>query len=237
MPNDFFRFKQFTIYQDQCAMKVCTDACLFGAWFADKIHGKKSVLDIGAGTGLLSLMLAQKNEAIFHAIEINHPSFEQLEQNINASLWKNHITAMEGDATTFNFPMGYDFIITNPPFYEGDLLSPDNQKNFAKHHTGLTLLQLTEVIQRQLTKKGNFGILLPYHRTHEYIVIAEKCGFYLCEQLLVKQTAKHDFFRSILHFSRQRSGTLQTYILAIRDDHQHYTPEFTSLLKDYYLYL
>lgn len=218
-------------------MKVCTDSCILGAWFADKISGGKTILDIGAGSGLLTLMLAQKNNSIFHAIEIDHHSFEQLQQNISASQWKEHIIAMKGNAASFTFPVQYDFIITNPPFYEGDLLSPITQKNFAKHHTGMTLQRLTEVIHNHLTREGSFGILLPYHRTDEYIAIAEKKGFYLCEQLLVKQTPKHDYFRSMLHFNRQISGTVQTNKLTIRDEHQIYTPEFTALLKDYYLYL
>ncbi|MBN8787075.1 MAG: methyltransferase, partial [Terrimonas sp.] len=93
MPNNYFQFKQFTVYHDQCAMKVCTDACILGAWFAEKIPDKSLVLDIGAGSGLLTLMLAQKNNGHFHGIEIDLPSFGQLQQNIANSNRQNHILA------------------------------------------------------------------------------------------------------------------------------------------------
>lgn len=218
-------------------MKVCTDSCILGAWFAQKTAGKKRILDIGAGSGLLSLMLAQKSEAAIDAIEIDPSSFQQLNQNIADSPWKDNITAIKGDAATYTFPAQYDFIITNPPFYEGDLLSPEKQKNIAKHHTGLTLQQLTGVIENNLSPDGSFGILLPFHRTDVYKTIARKSGFFLHEQLFVRQTPGHDYFRTVLHFSKQETDGLQTYSYTIKDNHHAYTPEFTALLKDYYLHL
>ncbi|PVD52182.1 methyltransferase [Terrimonas sp.] len=237
MPNNYFQFKQFTVYHDQCAMKVCTDACILGAWFAEKIPDKSLVLDIGAGSGLLTLMLAQKNNGHFHGIEIDLPSFGQLQQNIANSNRHNHILAFNGDACTYSFPTKYNFIITNPPFFEGDLKSPDAQKNLAMHSTALTLEKLTDVIDENLTPDGSFGILIPYHRTEAYISIARAKGFYLSEKLLVKQTPAHNYFRSILHFTRKKTDAVQTHELTIKDNNNTYTEAFTTLLKDYYLYL
>lgn len=237
MPNPYFQFKQFTIHQDQCAMKVCTDACILGAWFAEKISQESSVLDIGAGSGLLTLMLAQKVDAQFDAIEKDAQSFKQMTENIERSKWKDKINAFMGDAITYGFPQLYDFIICNPPFYENDLKSDDKKKNLAKHDTGLTLEALIQVIDQTLAANGSFGILLPFHRTvpFEQIVLAK--GFHLHEKLLIRQTPEHNFFRSILHFTRSNIHTGQTGELIIKQKDGNYSSAFTTLLKDYYLYL
>src|SRR5256885_11513386 len=110
MSNNYFRFKQFMIYQDKCAMKVCTDACILGAWLAQKDLPAQHILDIGSGTGLLMLMLAQKQEAIIHGIEINDDCFDQLKQNIQESKWREKLKVHRGDIRNFNPGMQFDFI-------------------------------------------------------------------------------------------------------------------------------
>jgi tRNA1Val (adenine37-N6)-methyltransferase len=237
MPNPFFQFKQFTIYHDQCAMKVCTDACILGAWFADKVPSNSQILDIGAGSGLLMLMLAQKTNSEIHGIEINQPSFNQLQANISASKWKDDLTAFHGDARHFSFPHRYDFVITNPPFFENDLQSDEVNLNVAKHSTSLTLEELLHVIDRNLTPDGSFGVLLPYHRLDYFTDLCNRNGFWLSEQLLVKQSPAHNYFRAILHFQRQAGSFSQKHELVIQNEKNQYTPEFVELLKDYYLYL
>src|ERR1700761_7170285 len=121
MPNSYFQFKQFTVYQDQCAMKVCTDACILGAWFAHKAPAWSHVLDIGSGTGLLMLMLAQKHKGEINGIELDLAAFRQLKENIGQSPWAPMLRVFPGDVRSYSFPGKFDFIITNPPFYEGDL--------------------------------------------------------------------------------------------------------------------
>ncbi len=218
-------------------MKVCTDSCIFGAWFAGRIAGKQSILDIGAGSGLLTLMLAQQNEALFHAIEIDPSAFGQLKQNVSASPRKDSITVVEGDATVYPFPQQYDFIITNPPFYDGDLKSDNKPINLARHDAGLTFERLINIIDHNLAPGGSFGILLPFHRTAAFEQIAVSAGFSLIEKMLLRQTPAHSFFRSILHFSK--SGTLspQAYELTIRNKDGKYTEDFELLMKAYYLAL
>ena len=232
-----FRFRQFTVYHDQCAMKVCTDSCILGAWFAEKITPGAKVLDIGAGSGLLTLMLAQKAEGQFHAIEKDSHAFEQMKENIERSKWKDRISAFMGDAVTYALPGPYDFIICNPPFYENDLRSDNEKKNLARHDTGLTLCNLTKVIDRHLTASGSFGILLPYQPSLLYEQLALASGFYLYEKLLIRQTPRHDFFRSILHFTRHNNGTERTSELIIKKEDGSYSNAFTALLQTYYLYL
>lgn len=159
MPNPYFQFKQFTVHQAAGAMKVTTDACLFGAWCAEEIqslNGKKNILDIGTGTGLLPLMIAQKNSASIDAIEIEKASADEAIQNIQASPFAETIHVIQADISGYQPPEKYDIIICNPPFYEDELQSPDALKNVAHHGTHLKLEQLFQIINVLLKEQGNF---------------------------------------------------------------------------------
>lgn len=232
-----FRFKQFIVRHDQCAMKVCTDSCTFGAWFANRMDTGGKALDIGAGSGLLTLMLAQKSGAVFHAIEIDEPSFLQMEENVGQSPWKNRIRVFHGDVNNYALPGPYDFIICNPPFYEDDLKSDNKRINFAKHDAGLTLGKLTRIVNDQLTTSGSFGILLPYARTGEFEQLAASVGLFLQEKLLLRQTRRHGFFRCLLLFSRCSSTFVPTSELVIKEEDGNYSEAFSALLRPYYLHL
>jgi tRNA1Val (adenine37-N6)-methyltransferase len=238
MANSYFKFKQFTIHQDKCAMKVCTDACLFGALLPpNPLKGECHVLDIGTGTGLLSLMIAQKsNEVKIDAVEIDTQAAAQATGNIAASPWADRIHVFNEDILTYRSGEKYDCIISNPPFFEDDLQSADEAKNNAKHDTALNLLQLLQVVNGKLAKDGFFAVLLPYHRVRYFIAEAEKTGLHVSKQIFVKQTLKHKFFRGILFFSRKQTEPQLSEII-IRDTQHNYTPEFAAALKDYYLFL
>lgn len=237
MPNNYFKFKQFTIQQDKCAMKVCTDACLFGALVADIDLPNAKILDIGTGTGLLSLMIAQKNQgAHIDAVEINTMSVEQAAENVAASPWAKNIQVFNSDIVSFVPENKYDLIISNPPFFENDLLSGDEAKNNAKHDSSLNLLQLLNIVNEHLDENGILAVLLPYHRVNYFIEEAAKKKLYPKSQVLVKQTPAHTFFRGILFFSGKLTDP-QLKEMFIKDSNQNYSPEFTAALKDYYLYL
>jgi len=238
MPNNYFQFKQFTVFQDKCAMKVSTDACLFGAMVPpNPLKGEYYVLDIGTGTGLLSLIVAQKNpHAVIDAVEIDEAAAEQAKQNFAASPWTERLHVFNADILSFNADKKYDRIISNPPFFEDDLRSPDQIKNNAKHDTALSLIELLQVVQKHLTKDGSFAVLLPYHRVNYFIEEADKTGLHLTQIILVKQTETHDYFRGILFFSKTKK-LLQNTEVTIKDNKGNYTPAFTAALKDYYLYL
>jgi tRNA1Val (adenine37-N6)-methyltransferase len=238
MANNYFQFKQFTVHQDQCAMKVCTDACILGAWFADKAPAFARVLDIGSGTGLLMLMLAQKHKGDIRGIEIDLDAFHQLQDNVAKSPWRQLLRVYPGDVRSFSFPEKFDFIISNPPFFENDLPASSPTANLARHSKELTLSELLEAIDMNLSHKGSFGVLLPYHRTAWFEEQAvTRHGFTLNEKLLVRQTPRHDFFRSVLHFSRQKDNFIPITELSIQDDTGAYTEDFTELMQDYYLNL
>lgn len=218
-------------------MKVCTDACILGAWFAEKIPSYSTVLDVGSGTGLLMLMLAQKNKSKIFGAEIDLGSCKQSKENISRSPWHERMKVFPGDVRTLSFPDKFDFIIANPPFFEGDLLSPINEKNIAKHSTFLTLEELVDIISRNICTSGSFGILLPYHRTGYFEELSAQNNFHLIEKLLIRQTPTRDYFRSVLHFSRNKKSKPNVYELSVLDEHGSFTSEFAELLKDYYLHI
>jgi tRNA1Val (adenine37-N6)-methyltransferase len=253
MPNNYFQFKQFTIQQEKAALKVSTDSCLFGAWTAEEVRGKRyevrnaegslathysplTILDIGTGTGLLMLMLAQKSDALIDGIEIDEPSYQQAEENIEASSWKSRMQVFHADVKQFSFSKKYDLILSNPPFYEGDLKSGAANRNVAMHDAGLKLDELITVVDANLSENGSFAVLLPYVRAERMIELANASDLHLHTHVQVKQSVTHGYFRSLLLFSRTKTEpTVEE--LAIKDKDNQYTNEFTGLLKDYYLYL
>ena len=238
MSNSYFQFKQFTIHQEHCAMKVTTDACLFGAVVANELKdtNNNSILDIGCGTGLLSLMIAQQNNATIDAIEIDEAAYQQATENFAASPWAARLITLHTDALHFTPNKKYDIIISNPPFFENDLRSENEKKNAAKHDTTLTLDNLITIADEHLTTNGIFTVLLPYHRVEGFIEAATIAGLYLTKKILAKQTPTHNYFRGILFFSRNKIEPQQKDII-IKDGQNNYTTDFTELLKDYYLYL
>lgn len=245
MSNSYFQFKQFIIQQDRCAMKVTTDGCLFGAWVAEKVvsseSGVNKILDIGTGTGLLSLMLAQKINTSIDALEIDKDSFEQAIKNVKASAWKEKISVHHIDAKEFSGTHRYDLIISNPPFYENELKSENNQKNIAHHSDKLELSELMVTIKNNLAPDGIFCLLLPFKRNDEMKIILPRQGFTITQITYVRQSVIHDYFRIMLIGKFKTDETTNPIIdeLSIKDDspEHSYTPAFTALIKEYYLHL
>ena len=183
-------------------MKVCTDACILGAWFADKAPAYARVLDIGSGTGLLMLMLAQKHKGEIRGIEIDLDAFHQLKENVGQSPWQQLLKVYPGDVRSFSFPEKFDFIISNPPFFENDLPAATAAANLARHSKELTFSELLEAIDRNFPSRILWRPppLSPHRMVRRRGL--HPIWFHLKEKLLVRQTPRHDFFRSILHFSR-----------------------------------
>jgi len=255
MPNNYFQFKQFTIQQDRCAMKVTTDGCLFGSWIAERVGSREfgvrssesgvnsmkmdvnRILDIGAGTGLLSLMLAQKTNSFIEGIEIDKDAFEQARENINSSPWKESVRIYDADAMNFSSAIKYEVIISNPPFYENELKSDNAKKNLAQH-SGLTIQQLLKVIKQNLSNDGSFFLLLPYKRNKEIESLIGESSLSITQKTFVRQSTNHDYFRVMIEGNhKQAVETAITNEIAIWNNQQQYTSEFIRLLKDYYLHL
>lgn len=244
MRNAYFSFKQFTIHHDRCAMKVTTDACLFGAWVAERIPKTtietRRVLDIGAGTGLLGLMLLQKNpNLLVTGIEIDKEAAAQAMENAGASPWKNAIQVLQGDAgdTTCCPAEKFDIVISNPPFYEKELHSPDPIRNIAHHSGGLSLEALFRTIRTVLTETGIFYVLLPFKRAEEIkqLIAAEGLGINHITQ--VRHSAAHPSTRIFIAGQPGTTTSCTTEELIIHTAQGGYTDTFSQLLKDYYLHL
>lgn len=235
MPNPYFRFKQFTVHQDKCAMKVCTDSCLFGAWIPlDKEI--RTLLDIGTGTGLLSLMLAQRSGAEIDAVEIEEKAFSQAKENISISAWKDRIHLHHGDVRRYDPDKKFDLIVCNPPFYEKEMRSGLHEEKIAKHSLHLSLEDLLRSMDALLNAHGKFAILLPYYRKAEFEKAASVYSYYPENILLIRQTPKHPFFRYAAVFSKNKTDTPLSSELTIKAN-DHYSPEAIALLSPYYLYL
>ncbi|MEI7589552.1 MAG: methyltransferase [Chitinophagia bacterium] len=246
MANPFFQCKQFIVHQQHTSMKVCTDACLFGAWVAQQeaLIKASTLLDIGTGTGLLSLMLAQVTHSAatkITALEIESQAAAEAKSNFTLSPWKDRIDLVHDSIQ--NFATGnndrsnhFDVVITNPPFYEGDLKSPDVNKNKAAHSTDLPWTILMEKVAHLLNEEGSFFVLVPTLRAYTMQKLAETHQLHLVEEVLVYNDAKHLPFRAMLQFKKTKSNVLRNK-LVIKNTDNTYSPEFAQLLSPYYLHL
>jgi tRNA1Val (adenine37-N6)-methyltransferase len=249
MPNPWFQFKQFIIHQDRCAMKVTTDACLFGAWAAREIlssqsvitpqgPGKRNMVDIGTGTGLLTLMIAQKNpHLIIDSFEIDENTYVQAKENILASPFKNKFYAWHSDILKEPSMRKYDIVISNPPFYENELKSGNKLKNIAHHDEGLPLEELLPAIKNCLHATSKFYLLLPFKRKKEIELLLDKNSLHPSKIVSVRQSVDRQYFRLMIEGSLFNNYEMEESEIAITKNDGQYTNEFINLLKDYYLYL
>jgi len=229
-----FSFKQFTISQNRCAQKVSTDACIFGAWVTEKMDLPTRVLDIGAGTGLLMLMIAQKSNAIIDGIEIDDHSFEELQENLRKAEFSSRVFAVKGDARNFLFTHEYDLIISNPPFYENQLLAENAHKNIAWHSSMLKLEELFTVVKKNLSSTGKFAIIIPFARIEETIELASNIGLHANQQALIRHSLHHEYTRVLLLFT-YKEDLFQKEIINIKELDGRYSVRMIELLDDYYL--
>ncbi|MCU0385155.1 MAG: methyltransferase [Flavihumibacter sp.] len=239
MANTYFQFKAFRVDQEDCAMKVCTEACLFGAWLAEEFRGKdmESALDIGTGTGLLSLMLAQETTiAKLDAIELDEPAAKQAKVNFETSPWGARLQVFQGDALRYSFPRGYSLVFSNPPFFEQSLLSPDARLNQAKHESSLDISSLLQLAEELTTDNGYFAILLPYQRAESLLAKIATSNFQLYMRMNVCQTEKHASFRSFCLFRKNTPCNVNESTICIREN-GNYSAAFSRLLQPFYLYL
>lgn len=235
--NSFFRFKEFTIYQDKCAMKVCTDACVLGAW-AD-VENAENILDIGTGTGLLALMAGQRNtKANIDAVELDPEAFFQASDNVAKSPFHSRIEVINAAIQEFNPAKKYDCIITNPPFFQSDLLSPKVQKNQAHHSTSLSFDELLLAIGTLLSEQGRYNILLPVDEAQIFTRKALNLGWILVKKLTLYHDKSKKPFRQIMTFKRNYLSDNQNVgdaLYIYEEDSKIYSSDFKQLLKDFYL--
>ncbi len=234
--SSLFKFKQFTVQQDQCAMKIGTDGVLLGAWVSLK-NNPDSILDIGAGTGILSLQLAQRSfSEIIDAIEIDENAFEQCVSNFETSPWGDRLFCYHASAQEFATEVKeeYDLIISNPPFYSDNYKSDNKARNTARFTDTLPFRDLVIVAFQFLSEKGIFALILPRKEEENFISIASEAGLFPKRICRVKGTATSEVKRSLLEFSFQKTE-INYEELTIEISRHNYTKEYQDLLKDFYL--
>lgn len=234
MSNSYFQFKQFRIEQDQCAMKVTTDACIQGAW--TPIAGNaESVLDIGAGTGLLSLMLAQrKHDAIIAAVEYDRQAAIQATQNFSSSVWADRLNVIAADVRGLSLPHKYDLIISNPPFFQNSLQSKKEQSTLARHTVSLSYKELAHSIVMNMAEGGYASVLLPLAEYGLFRLEAMEVELFDYMKLLIRHTHRAVEKRVVGLFSTKHVNVPVEEVLVIKDD-GNYTDKFTGLLAPFYL--
>ncbi len=237
MSRDYFAFRQFSIRQDRCAMKVSSDAVIFGAWVNTPKKPGARILDIGAGTGLLSLMLAQRSAgAAIDAVEIDAEAAVQAMENVADSVFSDRIRIINEDALQYSPAAPYDLIISNPPFFSKSLHGPDDRRNVARHAGALNLATLFETASGALACKGAFALLMPLASEMEILTEARQSGLHLHATLRIQDNPGSLARRGCWIFRRTPVTHPEDQRLVIRDDAQ-YTSAYISLLRDYYLFL
>lgn len=232
MPNPYFSFKQFTVYHDRCAMKVGTDGVLLGAW--TDVSAARHVLDIGTGTGLISLMVAQRCAARVKAVDIDAEAVGQARENVAASPWKDRIEVELQDIGRFTSGCLFDVIVSNPPYFVRSLKCPDKQRNTARHTDDLDFDKLIASATRLLHPEGAFSVIIPTEGKDLFVETAVRHGLHLSRQTLVRTKPGIDPKRVLMAF-RFSADECVTDDLTIELSRHVYTEEYKALTRDFYL--
>jgi len=233
-----FQFKQFSIQQDRCAMKVGTDGVLLGAW-APINHRPFSVLDIGAGTGLIALMLAQRSHAEqIDAIEIDENAFEQCVDNFENSPWNDRLFCFHASLDDFMEDLEdeeYDLIVSNPPFYSEDYKTENESRDLARFQDALPFEDLVEAASVLLSETGVLALIVPHKEEERLIALAKAWDLFPLKITHVKGTPTSEIKRSLVAFSFTETRELPIDELIIETARHQYTAEYIALTQDFYL--
>jgi tRNA1Val (adenine37-N6)-methyltransferase len=239
MRNSCFYFKQFAIAQDKCAMKVGTDGILLGAWA--KLPENAQILDIGTGTGLLALMLAQRSQSsntFINAVEIDHDAYQQAKENIESSPWRDRINIDHASIQDWVIACShqYDLIISNPPFFENAFKPSQNSRNLARHSDSLSQTDLLQIASQLLKPNGRLAVIYPTDLANNFLAKAQSFNLFCDRQVHVKPTPQSPVKRILLELSPTQYPT-QATMLTIEESKHLYTQDYISLVKDFYLNL
>lgn len=235
MANSYFSFKQFTIYHDRCAMKVGSDGVLLGAW-AD-VTGAETVLDVGTGTGLIALMLAQRSStARIDAIDVDNGAFEQAEYNISQSPWSDRISVFRNSLQDFRPGKTYSLIVSNPPFFTNSLKAPDAVRSLARHSDSLPLDVLLNASAELLVDGGRMCVVLPVAEGERFVRMAAEVGLG-CRRLVRVFPMPHLPVKRLLIELVKGDAETENSDLVIEQERHVYSDAFSALAKEFYLKL
>jgi tRNA1Val (adenine37-N6)-methyltransferase len=235
MPNNYFRFKQFTILQEKSVFKVGTDGVLLGAC-AD-LAGAKRILDVGTGTGLIAIMIAQRSNAEIVAIEPEENSYLEACANVSNSKWQKKIMIQNTGFQKYSSRLQdlFDVIISNPPYFRDSLKNPDEYKASARHTGSLTSSEILAGAGNLLNQAGSLQLIMPYAEGTLFIAEASQYGFFCNRIIRVKPNPTGDIKRLILKFERKRKTVSEKFLTIETGNRHHYTEEFKEIMKEYYL--
>ncbi|MEY4039047.1 MAG: hypothetical protein RIR67_1359 [Bacteroidota bacterium] len=232
-----FQFKQFSVQQDRCAMKIGTDGVLLGAW-APVEQNTFSILDIGTGTGIIALMLAQRSTAQqIDALEIDEQAYEQATDNLENSPWNDRLFCFHAGLDEFmEEPEDeYDLIVSNPPFYAEDYKTNNDQRDLARFQDALPFEDLIEAADLLLSENGILAVIIPFKEEDRFLAIAKEFELYPTRITRVKGTPTAEIKRSLLALSRNKTTLFSIDELTIEIGRHEYTPEYIALTQDFYL--
>ncbi|MBO7317696.1 MAG: methyltransferase [Bacteroidales bacterium] len=237
MSDQKFSFKQFELHQELCAMKVGTDSVLLGAWASLPAQGH--ILDIGAGTGILSLMVAQRShEAIITAIEIDPSASLQARENVARSPWPNRVSVVNEDFTRIanSIEQPFNAIISNPPYFEQSLLSPDAARTTARHTTTLRYEDIFRLARAIITPDGNLSLVIPANLYQEVNRTAMLYGWGASRLTMVRTTPRKEPKRALCEWRRNHFTPCPEEVLTIHTATGKYSAEYMELTKEFYLH-
>lgn len=237
MPNPYFSFKQFTVYHDRCAMKVGIDSVLLGVWC--RIGKVDRILDIGTGTGLIALMLAQRSDATIDAIEIDAEAVLQATENVIRSPWTERVKVLKVSLQDFATlsSQRYDLIVSNPPYFVNSLKAPAESRTLARHTDTLTHEELIINSMTLLNPDGRLCIILPVVEALQCRDYALSNGLFCTREVQVIPKPGARAKRTLLEFGFQQSQQELSELLIESTERHHYSEEFSILAKDFYLKL
>ncbi|MCI5080573.1 MAG: methyltransferase [Saprospiraceae bacterium] len=231
-----FKFKQFEINQDKCTMKIGTDGVLLGAWV--NVTGAKKILDVGTGSGVIGIMLGQRNtDAMIHGVEIDGDSYEQTKENMGACPWADRLEA-------FNMPIQdfakvsrekYDLIVSNPPFFSGGTFSTNENRSMVRHTVKLPHGDLLAAVRSLLSEEGRFAVILPLIEGLRFQEISESYHLY-CQRITeVQPKADKPVERLLMEFGREQQEVVKDKLVIQHDGRNEWTDSYIELTKDFYL--
>ncbi len=235
MSNNFFRFKQFTVFQNHCAMKVGTDGVLLGAW--TEVCGCNNVLDIGTGTGLIALMIAQRNcEAVIDAIDIDEGCAIQAEQNISGSPFAHRINVQHASFQNIaqQGAKNYDLIVSNPPYFQNAFKSPCTSRNTARHNDFLSFFEIISLGVSLISESGRIALILPYEFKQAVLEHAATVNLFASRITNVHPLPHKPAKRLLIELQKSKTDCIEDN-LTIELSRHRYSKEFEALTQEFYL--
>jgi len=237
MPNPYFRFKQFTVFHDKCGMKVGTDGVLLGTW-AD-VRNAAKILDVGTGSGLIALMLAQRSNSYVKGIDIDQDAVNQARENFENSPWGKSLAVEKISLQEFSETRSerFDLVVSNPPYFVNSLHNPEEKRSIARHTSSLTHEELLLCSKKILNETGKICIILPIKEEEKIEKIATKNGLFCSKKVFVLPNPTSKPKRILLEFSKIQTNTSVSWMEIDTGERKNYSAQFYSLVKDFYLEL